>query len=360
MIALGRLGLVANGTRRVTPVPTALLKLVPKPEDGNITIKKTNADTLRDTVPLMLNKIRRTAWQTKKLASVLKGSTLAQTMRNDWNFVFNHIQYKLDQKGIEQVRSPRRMIHEGIGDCDCFSVTIATFLINQGIKAKLRIAKYSNAVNPNEWSHVYIVVPKDGNVKKALSNRNDYYVIDPVVHQFDYEEKPSEVKDFSLNGNMELQYLDGVPSTNGMGCPSLCASGGKNKGSDLMRISYLAKDGIIPTDKFLIQLSVPYHVNTLRDGSVRYTVVKKNGEGLSLPPVVGPEQQKEIIAQLAEAGLPTNDTSKKKWNWVWWLLGGSAAVVLLSDGRDKEKDKNKKESSINGLSGRAKARMRKA
>ncbi len=357
MIAFGSnsLGLVANGTRRVTPVPAALLKLVPKPDDQNLTIKKKGADTLRDTVPLMLSKIKRTAWQSKKLAGVLKGNTLAQTLRNDWNFVFNHIQYKLDTKGIEQVRSPRRMIHEGIGDCDCFSVTLGTFLINQGIKAKLRIAKYSNAVNPNEWSHVYIVVPKDGNVKKSLSNRSDYYVIDPVVHQFDYEEKPSEVKDFPLNGNMELQFLDGVPSASGMGCPSLCAIGGKNKGSDLVRTSYLAQDGILTTERFLTLLSVPFQVNTKADGSVVFNVVKKNGEGLSLPPIVGPEQQKEIIAQLAQEGTPLcNDGVKHKWNWVLALLGVSAGVVLLS-----KKDKTK-ESSINGLSGRAKARMRKA
>ena len=45
---------------------------------------------------------------TAKLAPILKGKSLEETLRNNWNFVYNHIQYKLDTPGIEELRRPAR------------------------------------------------------------------------------------------------------------------------------------------------------------------------------------------------------------------------------------------------------------
>lgn len=84
--------------------------MVPKPTGANEVIKPADADPIRDTVPLIKKVYKRQLWQGKKLAQALKGSTVAETVRNDWNFLFKHIQYEKDAVGKEQIRSLRRMV----------------------------------------------------------------------------------------------------------------------------------------------------------------------------------------------------------------------------------------------------------
>lgn len=188
------LGYSPASTRKTRPVPAWALALVPKPTGKNETVLSGQEQVERDTIPLIKSKIKRTLWHTKKLAPKLKGTTLEETLRNDWNFIFDHIKYVKDAPGTEQVRSPRRLIHDGRGDCDCFVVTLSSLLHNQGIPHKLRIIKQNGA---SHWSHVYVVVPKPG---------GGYYTLDPVTHKFDYEPPHSQTKDFT----MALEYLDGL------------------------------------------------------------------------------------------------------------------------------------------------------
>lgn len=157
-----------------------------------------------DTMPLIVSKAKRTAWQTKKLAAKLKGSSLAQTLRNDSDFILKYIRYVKDSPDHEQIRSPRRLIHDAKGDCDCYAVTLATLLINQGIKFRFRITQYASA--PGQWAHIYIVVPKDQRFTGSLSKRSDYVVVDPVTNLHDHEVNFLRKRDYT----MSLQYLDGI------------------------------------------------------------------------------------------------------------------------------------------------------
>src|SRR6185369_2347443 len=136
------LGMVPNGRRDVTPVPDNLLALVPKPTGINEVIKQAGADPIKDTVPLIKRLAKRQRWQGKKLAMALEGDTIYETVKNDWEFIFNHIQYVKDPDNSEQVRSLRRLVHEGKGDCDCFTNGLQNLLINQGINFSYRVAKY--------------------------------------------------------------------------------------------------------------------------------------------------------------------------------------------------------------------------
>lgn len=363
------LGLVPNGPRPVTPVPAALKKLVPLPTDQNITVKASNADTLRDTIPLMLNKIKRTKWQSKELANALKAKTLSKTARNNWDFIFNHIQYKEDERGKEQLRSPRRLIHEGVGDCDCFSATLGTLLLNQGIPGKLRITKYASSGNPNEYSHVYVVVPKDGNLKKDLTNRADYIVLDPVVHQFDYEVPFSSFKDFPIDSNMRLQFLDGPPSLGSVGdLPSRTCGDPiiRNAGNDLLRVSYLKAEGYMPTDEFLASLSFPFVKKELEDGAVRFIVKALSGENVVLPPILSKAEMVDVVKRLSEK--PTSTKPKRTLGALsditipgWVKVGGAivGASLLTYAIIQVTKSSGKSKSSSTALSNVRPAQKRK-
>jgi hypothetical protein len=76
-------------------------------------------------------------------------------------------------------------------------VFISSILSNLKIKHKLRITKYKQ----DHFQHIYPIVPTTG---------GNYITVDCVVDRFNYEEPYSEKQDTT----MELEYLNGVPSTN--------------------------------------------------------------------------------------------------------------------------------------------------
>ncbi len=177
------------------------------PKAKLITITKKKGATVADTLLLIPAVVRETLFHTKRFAGeVIKADTLEETCRNLWQFVTDHIAYKKDEDGKEQVRSPARAWHdrhnsdengEPMGvDCDCYTVFISSVLSNLNIKHKLRITKYSE----NHFQHIYPIVP--------LEN-GSYITIDCVVRSFDYEEPYTEKKDT----NMDLEYLNGVTDT---------------------------------------------------------------------------------------------------------------------------------------------------
>jgi hypothetical protein len=181
-------------------------KLIPAPDGVDTTIKK-QAD-VADTMKLIREALPKIAWQAKRIAPLLKGKDLEDTCRNIWNFIYNHIQYKHDDEGIEQVRSFRRAWSEredGV-DCDCYTVSIGSILWCLKIPFIARVTKYPKL--PPEtprWQHVYVVVPRDGRLRSPM-DRKDYIVIDCVKDAYDDEQDYLDKKDFF----MELQLLDGI------------------------------------------------------------------------------------------------------------------------------------------------------
>jgi hypothetical protein len=156
-----------------------------------------------DTVELMKKVVWRYLKDTKKIAEYLKGKTLLETCENIWNFLYNHVQYKLDKRGLEQLRRPCRSWAErstGI-DCDCFSIFVSSILTNLQIPHRFRITKY----NEDVFQHVYVIVPNEDNKSNII--------IDCVLSQFNFEKPFTEKKDFtmSLNG-INVAVLSGVTS----------------------------------------------------------------------------------------------------------------------------------------------------
>lgn len=342
-----RLGYVSAENRAVTPVPQWAKALVPKPEGSNQTVVAEHEDTVRDTMPLIKNKIYRTLNHTKKLAPRLKGSTTTDTARKDWNFIFNHIKYVKDEPGKEQIRSPRRLIHDGKGDCDCFTVTLSSLLINQGIPHFLRIMK-----EEEEWSHIYIVIPKDGNIKKKLTSRDQYIVLDCVTHKFDFEPPHKTTKDFP----MALQYLDGLGQTD-KACPT------KPVAQRLRRFIYteqVLEKGLVPTKQFLEQHKIP----ALPQDNGSLAVTTPSGL-VTVPSIITPEQAEKLITEVKgaeaveqmKASVPAELVKAEAGtnNWLWYLvIGGMGAALLFAEDPNTPTKKENTPLNLGALKGKKK------
>ncbi len=172
--------------------------------DGLTGILKRNG-SVKDTVKFMHQIIQTTLSDTSKIADLLRDNTLEETLNKIWEFTYNHVQYKLDAPGKEQLRRPARTWAERAtgADCDCMSIFISSILTNLHIAHYLRIADYGNG-----WQHVYVVVPKKGVSTPLGAEGGNYYTLDCVLDRFDYEKRPVLKK---VDYNMTKGSLNGIP-----------------------------------------------------------------------------------------------------------------------------------------------------
>lgn len=160
---------------RFFPSPEAQDRIII--EDGEV----------HQTVDLMKRVVWKYIDDTKQIAPVLLGSSKRETCRNIWNFLYHHIQYRLDKQGLEELRRPARSWADrksGI-DCDCFSIFCSSILTNLKIPHSFRITKYGG----EHYQHVYVMVPDETNL----------ILIDAVLSSFDYEKPFTQKKDFTMN-----------------------------------------------------------------------------------------------------------------------------------------------------------------
>jgi hypothetical protein len=332
------LGLVPNGERPVTPVPARYLRLVPKPANKTVMIKTSGADPERDTVPLMKKKIRKCVHQVEKLAKELKSSSVYETVKKDWNFIFDHIQYVQDPDDVESVRDPARTIHDAKGDCDCFTVLLGCLLSAQNIPFKIRVAAYDN---PKEWSHVYIIVPVD---------KSKYITVDPVLHKYDQEAKFTNKKDF----DMKLASLEGFGD-----CST--AASGPSQSSQLIRYidtESVVQWGYVPTQQFLEENKIQYEQQVLDDKHTEF-VVKSPGGEIKIPTIISPDQADKIKTLMSATGDKAEDLCQKlrrNFKW-WWVLVGMAVIMLLFGGDGKEERQSK---SLDGFTKKKKRQAKLA
>ncbi|WP_108866872.1 hypothetical protein [Aquimarina aquimarini] len=168
--------------------------LIPKSIGHDTVIVETGKAQLKDTLKLIQAVIQQTKADSYKLALRLKGNSVMDSCKNIWNFVYRHIQYKMDATGIEQVRRPSRTWADratGV-DCDCYTVFIGSILSNLGIPFMIRITKYGGK---SHFQHVYPVVFTEG---KQIT-------LDCVTDRFNHEVPYSEKKDIPINNAVLLQ-----------------------------------------------------------------------------------------------------------------------------------------------------------
>ena len=227
---MNTLGLIATRKRNIQSgleydhlFPAAKMQDDVVIRDGNV----------KDTVHLMADVVNKYIDDTRLIAPKLKGKNLEQTCRNIWDFVYDHIQYKLDQKGLEQLRRPARSWYDRISgvDCDCYSIFISSILANLGIPHKFRITKYEG-----DWQHVYVAVPKA---------QGGHYLMDCVVDEFNYEKPYTEKFEYNmttLNG-LPIAVLSGLEQIQDEELYGILS------GVDFAEIDYLEGIGKVPSDE---------------------------------------------------------------------------------------------------------------
>ncbi|MGQ2982111.1 hypothetical protein [Flavobacterium sp.] len=126
----------------------------------------------------MAKMVKRFTWHMKKVAPLLKKSSLQQTCNAIHDFAYSHFQYKADTD-VQYLRSPACSWHvryDGI-DCKSYSIIASCVLLNLGIDHYIRRIKQPG-LHPDLWTHVYVVVPKD---QKTGDLDKGYYTVDGTV-----------------------------------------------------------------------------------------------------------------------------------------------------------------------------------
>ena len=117
-----------------------------------------------DTLELVRSVATNYASQVSLLADKLRvslpggGVDVKATCKAIWQFVYEHIQYHLDEPGLEQVRHPARSWADRVRgvDCEDYSVFISALLQCLAVPHLLRISAYKGG-----WQHIYVIVPLD-------------------------------------------------------------------------------------------------------------------------------------------------------------------------------------------------------
>lgn len=202
------LGLIASGRRKILP-GTAYENYFPRTVGTDPVIDEEG--TVYNTIEYCAKIVKRTLHHTRLIARLIAlahppEKDLNATCRAVFLFFYLHYQYELDQDGVEQLRDPARAWKDrkkGI-DCDCFCISVSSVLVNLKIPHYLKMVKLYGR---DYYQHIYVVVPKTPNTN--INQRSNYYVIDPVLDQYD-KEAPKINKSYTKKMSMPIQYLNGT------------------------------------------------------------------------------------------------------------------------------------------------------
>jgi hypothetical protein len=248
----------------------------PKPDERDrIIIKDGEVD---DTVELMEKVVHKYLTDTSRIAPTLKRSSIEATCKAIYDFVYNNIQYKLDKRGLEQLRRPARSWAErrtGV-DCDCMSIFVSSILTNLKIPHSFRITRYS----ADHWQHVYVIVPDE---------YGGYINIDAVVSPFGYEKPFTDKMDYtmSLNG-INVAVLSGLNSdldTVVMGSGLSGSDLGSTATQDLDSIyNHLVatRKSIADNPKMVSSIDDPQALIKMLDYAIQYFYTDKRDEALAI------------------------------------------------------------------------------
>jgi len=154
------------------------------PNTSQVSEKKIGFGDSYLTLDQMATYIAATHGDAAKIADRLYNPSLELFTKAIFDHIYQNFQYKLDPNNREQVKGVRGSYANRITgiDCDDMAFLAGAILYHKGIPFALRkIAMDATG----DFSHVYVVVPKSPGL--SLSNRSNYWAIDPVLDRWDYE-----------------------------------------------------------------------------------------------------------------------------------------------------------------------------
>lgn len=91
---------------------------------------------------------------TAGIALKLKGASELETCKNVFDFAIENVKYNEDPAGVQLIRTPARLLHDGEGDCKSYAILIASILDNLDIPCMFRFVSFTDY---KQYTHVYIV-----------------------------------------------------------------------------------------------------------------------------------------------------------------------------------------------------------
>ena len=146
-------------------------------------------------IQLMVEVIEEFSFQAALVAKKLQANNLQSTLFAIKDFAYNHFQYNADDD-LQKIRSFSCSWYDRFNGIDCksYSIVIGSLLGNLNITYYLRKIKQPG-FNPNDFSHVYVVVPID----QQTGNLNSgYYTLDGTL-ETNKECTFLTYKDFKMN-----------------------------------------------------------------------------------------------------------------------------------------------------------------
>lgn len=215
---LNGLGIVATGKRRLKDI-TPYLGYFPVPMGDDEPYNKGEFVRTGKVLALIQDRVNKYYTDTQKFAKnyISKGLSpnstgyVKEVCRRTYQWLIDHVQYKQDRAGREELRRPARVVKEArIGvDCDCFTYFISTVLKNLNIPHKLRIIAVGEATS---YHHIYVVVPMGSGSLEPYRNKHRYTVVDPVLDTFDQEpDNITAYHDYPINVSQNTA-LNGIPN----------------------------------------------------------------------------------------------------------------------------------------------------
>ncbi|MEP0266580.1 hypothetical protein [Dokdonia sp.] len=131
------------------------------------------------TVTMMQSWVTAYSNHVKRLAPILKKSTLPATIASIHHFLHSNIAYKADG-ALQVIKSPAcawATRNTPSSDCKTFSVFASCLLSQMGVPHAIRQVRQPS-FHPEKWTHVYVVVPVDQNDRDITGY---YYVLDGTV-----------------------------------------------------------------------------------------------------------------------------------------------------------------------------------
>lgn len=166
--------------------------------DGKNTLKKRRGTT-KDIINEVLNTYQDTWYTTAELAETLRRGTEEETCRAVFDFIVDNVNYNEDPDGVQWIRTPARLLHDGEGDCKSMAILSASLLNNLGIPCFFRFVSFSKN---NQITHVYTVTESG-------------IIIDPVERideqpVFNYASEYTYKKDMNTT---QISRLSGIGAT---------------------------------------------------------------------------------------------------------------------------------------------------
>lgn len=87
--------------------------------------------------------------------------TVDEKCESVFAYLVEHVTYRLDDRGVQYIKSPARLLEDGYGDCKSMTMFIACCLHCMGIRHIIRFVNYDGG---KQYTHVYpVAIDEYGN-----------------------------------------------------------------------------------------------------------------------------------------------------------------------------------------------------